>query len=66
MFFLNILYIFLSTFALIKPIAPSLHGKIITFIMKKGFRIVRMKNGKISKDFAMELYKNVAGSNALP
>ena len=34
--------------------------------MKKGFRIVRMKNGKISKDFAMELYKNVAGSNALP
>ncbi|XP_045778140.1 nucleoside diphosphate kinase 7-like [Maniola jurtina] len=55
-----------STFALIKPVPPSAHGKIITFIMKKGFRIVRMKNGKIDKDFAMELYQNVAGSNLLP
>ncbi|XP_059051178.1 nucleoside diphosphate kinase 7-like isoform X4 [Achroia grisella] len=55
-----------STFALIKPVPSSSHGKIITFIMKKGFRIVRMKNGKISKDFAMELYKSIAGNNMLP
>ncbi|XP_075974019.1 nucleoside diphosphate kinase homolog 7-like [Anticarsia gemmatalis] len=55
-----------STFAMIKPIHPSAHGKIITYIMKKGFRIVRMKNGKISKDFAMELYKDIGGSNMLP
>ncbi|XP_046975377.1 nucleoside diphosphate kinase 7-like [Vanessa cardui] len=55
-----------STFALIKPVPPSSHGKIITFIMKKGFRIVRMKNGKVSKDFAKALYKNLAGSNMLP
>lgn len=34
--------------------------------MNKGFRIVRMKNGKISKDFAMNLYKNISGSNMLP
>lgn len=58
--------LFFSTFALIKPVPPSAHGKIITFIMKKGFRIVRMKNGKLDKDFAMELYKNVASSNMLP
>ncbi|XP_039756977.1 nucleoside diphosphate kinase 7-like [Pararge aegeria] len=55
-----------STFAMIKPVPPSAHGKIITFIMKKGFRIVRMKNGKIDKDFAMDLYQNVASSNMLP
>ncbi|XP_045493772.1 nucleoside diphosphate kinase 7-like isoform X1 [Colias croceus] len=55
-----------STFALIKPVPPSAHGKIITFIMKSGFRIVRMKNGKISKDFAMELYKSISGSNMMP
>ncbi|CAG9581534.1 unnamed protein product [Danaus chrysippus] len=55
-----------STFALIKPVPASLHGKIITFIMKNGFRIVRMKNGKISKDFAMEMYQHLAGSNMLP
>lgn len=55
-----------STFALIKPVPPSEHGKIITFIMKKGFRIVRMRNGKISKDFALELYRNLAGSNMMP
>ncbi|XP_052759072.1 nucleoside diphosphate kinase 7-like isoform X2 [Galleria mellonella] len=55
-----------STFALIKPVPSSAHGKIITFIMKKGFRIVRMKNGKISKNFAMELYKSIAGNNMLP
>ncbi|CAH2236306.1 jg10690 [Pararge aegeria aegeria] len=51
---------------MIKPVPPSAHGKIITFIMKKGFRIVRMKNGKIDKDFAMDLYQNVASSNMLP
>lgn len=55
-----------STFALIKPVPPSAHGKIITYIMKKGFRIVRMKNGKISKDFAMELYSSIAGNSMLP
>ncbi|XP_037298532.1 nucleoside diphosphate kinase 7 [Manduca sexta] len=55
-----------STFAMIKPVPPSEHGKIITFIMKKGFRIVRMKNGKISKDFAMELYASIAGNNMMP
>lgn len=51
---------------MIKPIPPSAHGKILTFIMKKGFRIVRMKNGKIGKEFAMELYKNIGGSGMLP
>ncbi|CAH4031242.1 nucleoside diphosphate kinase 7-like [Pieris brassicae] len=55
-----------STFALIKPIPPSEHGKILTFIMKNGFRIVRMKNGKISKDFAIILYHNISGSNMMP
>ncbi|XP_049878469.1 nucleoside diphosphate kinase 7-like [Pectinophora gossypiella] len=55
-----------STFALIKPIPPGMHGKIITFIMNKGFRIVRMKNGKISKDFAMALYSSIAGNNMMP
>ncbi|CAB3256507.1 unnamed protein product [Arctia plantaginis] len=55
-----------STFAMIKPILPKDHGKIITYIMKKGFRIVRMKNGKISKDFALELYKNISGNSMLP
>ncbi|XP_028040801.1 nucleoside diphosphate kinase 7-like isoform X3 [Bombyx mandarina] len=55
-----------STFAMIKPIAPSEHGKIITFIMKNGFRIVRMKNGKICKEFAMELYQSIASNNMLP
>ncbi|VVC93646.1 unnamed protein product [Leptidea sinapis] len=55
-----------STFALIKPVPPSAHGKIITFIMKKGFRIVRMKTGKVTKEFAMELYANIAGSSMLP
>ncbi|KAJ2947962.1 hypothetical protein O0L34_g9754 [Tuta absoluta] len=51
-----------STFALIKPTPPNLHGKIITFIMKKGFRIVRMKNAKLSKEFAMSLYSHVSQS----
>lgn len=51
---------------MIKPIPPKDHGKIITYIMKKGFRIVRMKNGKISKDFALELYKNISGNSMLP
>ncbi|CAG4978342.1 unnamed protein product [Parnassius apollo] len=51
---------------MIKPVPPSEHGKIITFIMKKGFRIVRMRNGKISKDFALELYKHISGSNMMP
>lgn len=55
-----------STFAMIKPVPPREHGKIITFIMNNGFRIVRMKNGKISKDFAMELYKDIAGHNMMP
>uniref|UniRef100_A0A2A4JZK6 DM10 domain-containing protein n=1 Tax=Heliothis virescens TaxID=7102 RepID=A0A2A4JZK6_HELVI len=55
-----------STFAIIKPIPASKHGKVITFIMKKGFRIVRMKNGKISKDFAMELYKYLSGNSLMP
>ncbi|RVE41436.1 hypothetical protein evm_013918 [Chilo suppressalis] len=55
-----------STFALIKPIPPSEHGKIITYIMQKGFRIVRMKNGKLGKEFAMELYKSIAGNSMLP
>ncbi|XP_072940655.1 nucleoside diphosphate kinase homolog 7-like isoform X2 [Epargyreus clarus] len=55
-----------STFAIIKPVPPSLHGKIVTFIMKNGFHIVRMKNGKISKDFAMELYRSISGNNMLP
>ncbi|XP_026738827.1 nucleoside diphosphate kinase 7-like [Trichoplusia ni] len=55
-----------STFAIIKPVSPSLHGKIITYIMKKGFRIVRMKNGKMSKDFAMDLYRSIAGNSMLP
>lgn len=34
--------------------------------MKNGFRIVQMKNGKVTKDFAMELYKQIAGNNMLP
>ncbi|KAI8438650.1 hypothetical protein MSG28_011076 [Choristoneura fumiferana] len=55
-----------STFALIKPCHPSEHGKYITFIMKQGFRIVRMKNCKISNEFAKELYKSVSGSNMMP
>nr|XP_049692690.1 nucleoside diphosphate kinase 7 [Helicoverpa armigera] len=55
-----------STFAMIKPIPAHQHGKVITFIMKKGFRIVRMKNGKISKDFAMALYKHLSGNSLLP
>ncbi|KAJ8737613.1 hypothetical protein PYW08_000208 [Mythimna loreyi] len=55
-----------STFALIKPIPPSEHGKILTFISKRGFRIARMQNGKVDKDFAILLYKNLSGSNMLP
>ncbi|XP_068626486.1 nucleoside diphosphate kinase homolog 7-like [Battus philenor] len=55
-----------STFALIKPMPPSEHGKIITFMMKNGFRILRMRNGKITKDFALELYSNISGSNMMP
>lgn len=55
-----------STFALIKPTPASEHGKIITYITNKGFRIVQMKNGKISKDFAMELYKHIGENNMLP
>ncbi|XP_011558691.3 nucleoside diphosphate kinase 7 [Plutella xylostella] len=55
-----------STFVMIKPIPRSAHGKIITFIMNKGFRIVKIRNGKISKDFAMELYSNLGGNKNLP
>ncbi|KAJ8737614.1 hypothetical protein PYW08_000209 [Mythimna loreyi] len=55
-----------STFALIKPVPPSMHGKIITFIIKKGFRIVSMKNGSIDKDFAKDIYKSLSGSSMLP
>ncbi|XP_022821873.1 nucleoside diphosphate kinase 7-like isoform X2 [Spodoptera litura] len=55
-----------STFAMIKPMSSNKHGTIITFIMKKGFRIVRMKNGKISKDFATKLYKHMVGEGMLP
>lgn len=51
---------------MIKPIPRSAHGKIITFIMNKGFRIVKIRNGKISKDFAMELYSNLGGNKNLP
>ncbi|XP_053624079.1 nucleoside diphosphate kinase homolog 7-like [Plodia interpunctella] len=54
------------TFALIKPCPPSMHGKIITYIMQKGFRIVRMKNGKVNKDFGVMLYRNLAGNEKLP
>ncbi|KAJ8709650.1 hypothetical protein PYW08_009654 [Mythimna loreyi] len=57
---------FESTFALIKPVPAEMHGKIIAFIAKKGFRIVRMKNGKINKKFAMALYEHIAGSDVLP
>ncbi|XP_021188823.2 nucleoside diphosphate kinase 7 [Helicoverpa armigera] len=55
-----------STFAMIKPVSPDIHGKIITYITKKGFRIVRLKNGKISKELAMTMYSNIAGSSMLP
>ncbi|XP_013134921.1 PREDICTED: nucleoside diphosphate kinase 7-like [Papilio polytes] len=55
-----------STFAIIKPVPPSEHGKIITFIMKKGFRIVRMRNGKVTKEFALELYSHLSGSHMMP
>ncbi|KAH9637661.1 hypothetical protein HF086_009329 [Spodoptera exigua] len=62
----KLFYKFESTFALIKPVPPNLHGKIITFITKKGFRIVRMKNGKISKEVAIALYNHISGSSMLP
>ncbi|KAJ8737365.1 hypothetical protein PYW07_000636 [Mythimna separata] len=55
-----------TTFAMIKPVPPSEHGKILTFITKKGFRIVNMKNARIDKDFALKLYKDLSGSSALP
>ncbi|KOB65477.1 Nucleoside diphosphate kinase 7, partial [Operophtera brumata] len=55
-----------STFAVIKPVDSRAHGKIITYITQKGFRIVRMKNGKITKEFAMELYKSIVGNSMLP
>ncbi|XP_049884491.1 nucleoside diphosphate kinase 7-like [Pectinophora gossypiella] len=55
-----------STFALIKPVPPHMHGKIITFIMNKGFRIVNMRNTKVTKEFAMALYADVAGHKFMP
>ncbi|XP_063357867.1 nucleoside diphosphate kinase 7-like [Cydia amplana] len=55
-----------STFAFIKPGPPSDNGKILTYIMKKGFRIVRMKNAKVTKELAMEIYQNCAGGEMLP
>ncbi|XP_041974967.1 nucleoside diphosphate kinase 7-like [Aricia agestis] len=54
------------TFALIKPIPASEHGKVITFIMKHGFRIVRMKNGRVSKDFVMQMYRDIDDNQTLP
>ncbi|KAJ8715559.1 hypothetical protein PYW07_010041 [Mythimna separata] len=57
---------FESTFGMIKPVPPELHGKIFQFITAKGFRIVRMKNGKLNKEFAMALYENIGGSDILP
>ncbi|XP_022822032.1 nucleoside diphosphate kinase 7-like isoform X2 [Spodoptera litura] len=62
----TLFYKYESTFALIKPVPPDLHGKIITFITKNGFRIVRMKNGKINKDGALALYNHISGSSMLP
>ncbi|XP_073957649.1 nucleoside diphosphate kinase homolog 7-like isoform X2 [Choristoneura fumiferana] len=62
----NLFYKFESTFAMIKPCPPSEHGKVITYIMKNGFRIDRMKNARITKEFAMELYKDIAGNSAMP
>lgn len=55
-----------STFALIKPVPASVPGKVITFILKKGFRIARLKNGRVTKDFALQLYSNISGSNMMP
>ncbi|XP_053604531.1 nucleoside diphosphate kinase homolog 7-like [Plodia interpunctella] len=55
-----------STFALIKPSPPSIHGSVITFIMQNGFRIVNMKNGTVDKDHAIQLYRSISGNNMLP
>ncbi|KAJ8737610.1 hypothetical protein PYW08_000205 [Mythimna loreyi] len=55
-----------TTFAMIKPVSPSEHGKILTFITRKGFRIVNMKNGRINKDFAKDLYSRLSGNSMLP
>ncbi|XP_026319168.1 nucleoside diphosphate kinase 7-like [Hyposmocoma kahamanoa] len=55
-----------STFAMIKPISPALHGKVLTFIMKKGFRILQMKNAKLGLDLARNMYRHLSGVKEMP
>ncbi|XP_060809722.1 nucleoside diphosphate kinase 7-like [Amyelois transitella] len=57
---------FEKTFALIKPCSPNIHGNIITFILKNGFRITRMKNARVTKDFTVLMYKNISNNEKLP
>lgn len=55
-----------STFAMIKPVSPALHGKVLTFIIKKGFRILQMKNVKLGLNLARDMYSHLSGNKELP